>query len=263
MALTELKVYRWSSYLVPGASASVLLAAAFAPWSKLKDIPNGIQSFSDAVLAVAAATVLCYVLGSLLWGAGYALKGRFLAVFLLKPGTVRPTRDLFSSSRHEHHRWTSAREALKQMRLANDFATELTTAIGTPARFRVQLLYSMEKLPVAIGPRLSAQWEYLSMLQTLALVWLLAVIALFVGRVVTFVSPLEAVGAIPIATGWRTSIGVLAALFIATGVTYRFRNRGLGRDLAASLVILAETDHIPLAGQATDDPSTSVTGAEG
>jgi hypothetical protein len=110
----------------------------------------------------------------------------------------------------------------------------------------VQLLFAIEQLPSSTGPRLAAQWEYLGMLQSLALVWAMTAIGLSVGYVISRVLPWQPLGTVPTATGWAIPLICAALLFLATGVTYSFRNRGLGRDLGASLVILSLRGELPV-----------------
>ncbi len=228
--MDEQRAFHWFGFLVIGywslAGVFLILVDAGATRQILEVIAAG-DGFWTGAAAVAVVSVVAYTIGSLVWGIGYFAGGFFMSPFLCDRASGVSA--LLSRRRYREVRVQIASRAFSQLGL------EVPTDYP---HLRLQMVRAQEWLTEYVGPRLSAQWEYIGLLQALMLVWLSATVVLLAIAALSLAGISSFRGIVPSATGYALPLSVLMLLAVGTGLTYRIRNDALARDLAAAVALL-------------------------
>lgn len=213
--MTELKVYRWASTLIPGSAATAILAGIWPGWWQLSHHVANADT-SEFVIFSTGGLLIAYVLGAMFWGVAYYTNARHFAPFL----NSGPIRHAFRR-RYQDHRLEAAQEELRSKHLSHE-------------DFRLGLSMALECLKQHWGPRLAGQWEYIGLLQSLGLVAAVGFFASVLGRF-----------GIPHGSFLDLNPEFFPPIALLTGVTYfgigfaySYRVRAFGRDLGLAMKVM-------------------------
>jgi hypothetical protein len=183
--------------------------------------------------AALMASMVAYVTGAVLWGVAYAVRGVHVVLFV--------------GGSYTRFRLEKTSELLRELKPTSEDSAFVE--VRSYAHWRARLLIAQELLPGHLGPRLTAEWEHIGLLQTVMLVWTILLGWLLV-KAAFHLTP-EAV--VPTMTGvWWPALGLVAAV-LSTGMAYRVRNLALASNFAAACLAIREM-HLSEARDCSGEP---------
>jgi hypothetical protein len=243
--MKELRVYHWSSFLIPGGLCLVLVAATLIPRSHMDNVLSRLTPSSTSII-ILVSIVAAYLMGALLWGFSYTISVGSLGLFFVRPRRSRIGGDTpvtsmqgggyseFRVSRAE----SIARKIEREMKA--EFHTIMLPKFESYVRFRLEAFRAMEALPNSLGQRIASQWELLGVFQAIMSVWLLGsafAVASFVAQRMSFLGETYLV-----TNSMGRFILVLAvhmALLAWTALAFHQRNIVFADDVICASAVMA------------------------
>ena len=247
----EQKLYHWMSFLLPGSVFVICTAMLVDLSSERRMVTELLQNkelLSSASAAIGLFFVLCsYILGMLIWGFSY--KYPRLCLWLTYYGWNRavrnqksersgPGRNLLPHYRERIERFNSTTEGVSTIGLKDANVQTLPFDDSGYRCYQYWMVACVEKLGNYLGPRIAAQWEMIGLLLSLSLVFRLFVVLCLAAGVLCFSK-----GRNGIAWIFLAGALVFALLTWLCGISFRVRNRYLGRDVAYGHLLLRQIEN--------------------